>query len=342
MRLAVLALLLAAASLTPVLAESALSPVVALSVSPVVAGGTTPRVVRATGLQPSTLVLIVLLDPSGAEMVLQPSTDGNGALNVTLAPPASGWGHGWYRVVVSQGQGRAVSALFVVGDGGPGLAERPDLPSPWSAFNIVGSGLPANANVDLTLTLPAERGTYQFHGRTDDNGILSTYVWPEQVGVPFFEAGYYSVSIPTVGLTSSFVVREHPVGPGMSIPTVISGKPVSIQFGGYQPNRYLWGIYASPDGAVLGEFLVGVTNSGGLLQATVNLGDLAPGDYLMATPDDWGESSFMVLAPASTPTATPTPRPTPATRRPHICSPPKRTSRTSCVSATAAVKVGAV
>jgi hypothetical protein len=112
-------------------------------------------------------------------------------------------------------------------------------------------------------------------------------------------------------LATDFLVREHPASSSVSIDSPALPRSIgALHFAYYASQRYVWGLYADLTGRAVGEFLVGPTSSAGSLESAVVLPDLAPGQYLLATPYDWGETEFIVDAPPPTPTSTPSPSPT--------------------------------
>src|SRR5206468_12138989 len=115
-----------------------------------------------------------------------------------------------------------------------------------------------------------------------------------------------------------FWVREHPLGATVSLPDPVEvGQSTPLQFSHYAAHRFLWGVYAGPDGQAAGEFLFGPADAAGDTAASLTLPDLGSGPYYIATPYDWGEASFGVIEPTATPTATATKSPLPtATKRP--------------------------
>jgi hypothetical protein len=183
--------------------------------------------------------------------------------------------------------------------------------------------------LDIALT-GGNLGERELQVTTDGTGAVSTYLWPDEAGTPFFPTGAYQVALPTYGLQTTFWVREHPNSATISLPgTVQVGQRVPIQFTHYSANRMLWGVYAGHDGAAAGEFLVGPTDAAGDVPASLTIPDLGPGPYYIATPYDWGEASFDVIEPTVTPTSTATSTATPvptATKRPRPTTTPKPTA----------------
>jgi hypothetical protein len=310
MRVLVLALILASFSVMGAFAQSA--PVApAVVVTPVAAGLTTGRPVQISGLGPDESDVIVLFDPSGQQTVMHSQADSSGAISLSLQPPNGSWQVGMYRIAVGRPDGSSVSATFIASDGVPHLFAEPNLPSPTSALNFVGIGLPANQQLDLHLHLTGGQVAIETVPiTTDANGAFSVFVWPQQFGLPFFAAGNYLVTLPSASLSTPFTLREHPVSanPSVSGP-VLSGTDLPIHFQNYSANAYVWGLYADMQGNDAGEFLVGPVAAGGQADARIPLPALAPGQYLLATPYDWGETTFTVLQPTSTATPTATSRP---------------------------------
>jgi len=256
-------------------------------------------------------VQTVLFDPDGSQTVGLSATDANGSLTQTLKPPGGQWKPGQYRWVFALADGKSFSATFVASDGSPHLYAEPSLPSPTSAFNFIGTGLPINSSVELQLLLTGGQGRRTLQANTDGDGTFSLFVWPQEFGLGFFAAGAYKIEAPALQLATDFLVREHPASSTVSMDTpVLPRSIVALHFAYYAPQRYIWGIYADLTGRPVGEFLVGPTTPTGGLDSAVVLPDLAPGQYLLATPYDWGETDFTVDAPPPTATSTPSPSPT--------------------------------
>lgn len=304
----------------------------ALSVSPAVGDLHTSHQVRVDNM-PSGAPLLLLFAPDGTQTELYPYSM-NGGYQVTLDPPSGGWDPGLYRVVLGLSGGGAVSQTFTAGTS-PSLYVGPPSPSPTSVFNLIGTNLPPNTAVDVHLFLTGGiQGERVITATTDASGAFSVYVWPLALGFPFFPAGIYRASLPAYNLTTEFAAREHPSSATLTAEdSVMSGQPLSVRFTLYRPDRYLWGIYAPGDGPATGEFLAGPTSMSETADATLALGQLTAGTYYLATPYDWGETSFTVLepptatptaTPTSTPTVTPSPVPT-ATPKPRPTSRPKPT-----------------
>lgn len=267
-----------------------------------------------SGLSSGTGSLCVLLTPDGQEEVLPMTVAPDGTSDLTLNPPNQGWWPGIYRVVV-RSAGQTASTTFSVDDGQPRLLVEPSLPSPFSAFYVQGVALPADKQFDLVLHLTGgENGSFSETIFTSDQGSFSSWIWPQEVGASFFAAGPYTVSLPAVPVSTGFTVREHPGGAALAVsPDAAAATETNLKLSGYQPNRYVWGVYASSSGQELGEFLAGPTASNGSIDTVLSLPTLPTGTYLVATPYDWGETSFHIVAadpPTSTPTATASATPT--------------------------------
>jgi hypothetical protein len=261
---------------------------------------------------PNSGVDAILIDPKGNETQLNPRTDSTGTSDLKLSPPATGWSVGLYRVVAASAPGSSVSAVFVASDGRPHLTEAETLPSPFSAFNLQGIGLPPDTPTDLTVYLAGQIGSRTYHLTTDDIGTLTLYIWPEQFGLSFFSAGPYRVLAPALGLEADFVVREHPVSAFITVEgPVLPGAEARVHFASYAPARSLWVVYTGLDGIPKGEALVGPTDAVGNAVASLVFDGVPPGAALLATPYDWGEASFSIESPTDTPTSTPTPTDTP-------------------------------
>lgn len=286
-----------------------------LAVTPATGGLTTSHQI-IIGNMPSGAPLLILFAPDGSQTILYPDSE-NGSYVATATPPPDGWQPGLYRVVLGLDQGSAVSQTFTAGTD-PALYVGPPSPSPTSVFDITGTNLPPNTTVTVHLFLTGGiQGERLIPATTDVNGAFSIYVWPQALGFPFFPAGSYLATLPDFGLTAPFTAREHPVSATMRTDTEItSGQPLLVHFTLYQPNRYLWGVYAPDNGTAAGEFLAGPTDAPGNADLALPLPALHGGTYYLATPYDWGETDFTVLdPPTSTPTDTPTLTP-PATSTP--------------------------
>lgn len=297
-----------------------------ISISPAAGDIHTSHEVRIDNM-PAGAPLLLLYAPDGSQTQLQPYA-ADGSYQVTLDPPSDGWAPGLYRVVLGLAGGAAISRTFTAGTE-PSLYVGPPSPSPTSVFNVVGTNLPPNTSVDVHLYLTGGiQGERVISATTDGAGAFSIYVWPLALGFPFFPAGIYRAALPAYNLSTEFTAREHPSSATIVAdgPTT-SGQPLTVHFTLYRPNRYLWGVYAPGNGAASGEFLVGPTSVSLEADASLALGQLQAGTYYLATPYDWGEASFAVLAPptdtptdtptatpTSTPTATPSPVPTPTAR----------------------------
>lgn len=336
MRVALLALCVVCLGLSGALVQA--SPVESPSVHLAPANGPplAPRTLSATGLPSNELLTVLVIDPVGGEQTLTGSVDATGKLSIALQPPSGGWPGGLYRVVLRLGNGKAISGTFVSSDGKPHLIETPDLPSPNSALSFVGTGLPPNTNTNVVVVLTSARGEQLVSGRTDADGTLVSYLWPEQLGAPFFSAGLYKVTIPDQGLSADFAIREHPASSTITVlGSVLPNGSATVHFQNYRPNRMLWAVVANLNGRIVDQFIPGTTDARGALNAELNLADLPPGRYLLATPYEWGETSLDVLAP--TPTATDTPTPTPtrtprpkATGKPTATATPKAAAHAMC------------
>jgi hypothetical protein len=147
---------------------------------------------------------------------------------------------------------------------------------------------------------------------TDVYGSFTSFAWPEMFGFPFWSAGPYTLSDPGSGASVTFWVREHPDTSYLSVDApVVAGDSSGIDFAHYFPGRYLWTVFAGPDGTVLGEYLFGPADYRGMAHGFATLNAPEGGSYLLATPYDWGELSFTLLLATATPTPTPTPTITP-------------------------------
>jgi len=292
-------------SLGRVLAQSPTTPTVALT--PPAGDATTIHHVTASNFPAGVPVVTALFDPAGNETATQTATDSAGTVTATLQPPAGGWQLGLYRWVVGLADGRSYSATFTVGDGSPHLLAEPNLPSPLSAFSFVGVGFPADSGIDLELLLTGAQGQRALHVTTDASGAFSLFLWPQQVGLPFYAAGDYVVEVPSMQLVTHFTVREHPASSAVQVESgVWPDGLANASFQDYPPHRYIWAVYADENGRPAGEFLLGPTAANGSVDWALHLAHVAPGQYLLATPYDWGEAGFTVDTPPSpTPTATP-------------------------------------
>jgi hypothetical protein len=315
-RLVLLAVSLVALPWAGTLAQSSPTAAPTVTVSPSTGDFSAPHHVVLQNLPPNSTALAVLFDPGGGQTVMSPQVDAGGTAALDLEPPAGRWLPGVYRVVLATRGNGAVSGRFTAGDGQPHLLAEPFLPSPTSVFNFIGTGLPANASFDLVLLLTGgQQGAHVISAASDASGTFSAFVWPQEFGLPFFAAGAYRVSIPSLGLSTDFLVREHPVSSTVWVdgPARPGGNvPIHLRY--YAPGRYLWGIYQRQQGQPIGQFLVGPTDARGAMDTGFTVpAQLPGGQYWLATPYDWGETSFTVpdATPTPTPTATRTPTPTP-------------------------------
>ncbi len=310
----IVALAMMALPFIHVSAQSAGSPA-RLAVLPAVGDLSTVHQVTLQHLAANSPVTVVLFDPAGNQEVQQRLADANGTLSLELQPASGSWQAGIYRVVAAVAGQDSVSATFVAGDGQPHLLVGPDLPSPTSVFMLQGSGFPPDKTVDLVVALASGLGERTVHATSDASGTFALYLWPEQLGFTFWSAGRYEVRVQLNSgstLSNVFYVREHPDGPAIDVPeTVVAGNPNRVEFRHYAPVRYLWSVYVDIRGSVVGEFLLGPTDGIGQVVGAEYFGGAAGGAYLLATPYDWGETSFEAVAPTATPSPTPSPSPTP-------------------------------
>ncbi|MDQ2743370.1 MAG: hypothetical protein M3Z66_13905 [Chloroflexota bacterium] len=278
--------------------------------SPTAGDVSTVHQFQVSNLPANTPVTVVLFDPAGQQVVTPVQTDASGSIAVTLRPPTGNWTVGLYRAAVGLPSGMSVSATFAVTDGKPHLLAEPLLPSPESALNFVGVGFPPNRQVTLELHLTGGQvGVHDLPVTADTDGSFSTLAWPEQFGLPYFAAGNYLVEAPSQGLSTPFTLREHPGSASINVDgPVPEGVDPTLHFQYYRPGRYVWGVLADMQGNLAGQFLVGETDTAGNANLSLLVPILPSGQYLLATPYDWGEASFTVLAP--TPTNTPAPPPT--------------------------------
>lgn len=327
----VLALLLLALSLPLAGVRAGAVPTApTITLSPATGGRAVTHQVVVAHLAPDQSATLVLFAPDGNQTVYGEQADGNGVITLTLSPSPT-WEDGVYRVVAALGGGAAMSALFVANDGTPHLYAGPASPGSWSAFAFVGTGLPPDttATVHLVPTggiLPPR----DFSVTTDGEGIFTLYVWPQEIGARFYEAGTYAVSLPAFALSTDFVTREHPGSPAITLPPAVpADTAVPVTFTDYAADRYIWGVYAGPNGSEAGEFLVGPTDAGGRTDASLTFPYLGTGTSYLATPYDWGETTFTVLAPppTATATATPTMTPTATPATAHRCASKHHSSR---------------
>lgn len=331
MRAILLTCLLVLVTVSVARGQTSPPPAPSLTVTPATGSVNTAHDVRIDNM-PSGAPLLILFAPDGKQTLLHPYA-ADGAYLVELDPPSGGWTPGLYRVVLGLDGGNAVSRTFSAGMD-PALYAAPPSPSPTAVFNLIGTNLAPNTTVSVHLFLTGGiQGERVIPATTDGTGAFSIYVWPQALGFPFFPAGTYQASLPDYNLETTFAVREHPASATLTtVDAVTSGQPLDLSFTLYQPNRYLWGVYAPGNGAAMGEFLAGPTSPSETAAATLGLGSLAAGQYYVATPYDWGETTFTVLAPPTatptdTPTATPTSTPTPtATPKSKPTSRPKPTA----------------
>lgn len=312
------ALLIACVVLIPlsgVLADSpggpSAAPVV-LTVTPATAPASATRDLVAHGVPPARSIPVIVFAPDGTQTELVGHSDEGGNLDVALSPADGFTQVGVYRAVLDLGNGPTQSVLFDIGDGTPLLTTEPIVFSPYSALQILGAGLPPNQSYDLVLTPANDRGDRTFRVSVDAGGFLQAYIWPQDLGESFYEAGLYRATLPALDLITDFQVREQPIGAVMSVDgPVLSGGDTPILFRRYESSRYLWTIYADSAREVRGEMLFGLTDAQGSLDAVATFTDLPGGLYRMATPYDWGETTFTAVPPTATPTDTPTATPTP-------------------------------
>jgi hypothetical protein len=202
-----------------------------------------------------------------------------------------------------------MSATFAAGDGGTHLMVGPDLPSPNSALQVSGVGLPPSSEIHLVLTIAGGLGDRDVSARTDAQGTLISFVWPQALGFDFFSAGRYDLAASDLGLSTSFFIREHPSTSFITLDQPVEpGDSVPLQLKDFTTGRFVWAVYATDGGQPAGEFLLGPIDERGEATAMVQFPALASGWYLLATPYDWGETAFSIVAP--TPTSTPSPTPT--------------------------------
>lgn len=315
MRSILLSVVLVLASVSIASGQTAPPPAPVLTITPATGDLHTAHEIRVENMSAGA-PLLLLFAPDGSQTVLHPYATDTSYV-VTVAPPSDGWTPGLYRVVLGLAGGAAESATFTAGTDSL-LYVGPPSPSPASVFNIVGTNLPPNTSLSVHLFLTGGiQGERVLPATTDAAGAFSIYAWPEALGFPFFPAGIYRATLPQFNLETEFTAREHPLSATLTAQdAVTSGAAVDLHFTQYQPNRYLWGVFAPDNGAAAGEFLVGPTGANETADATLTLGPLTAGQYYVATPYDWGETTFTVLAsptatPTSTPTLTPVPTPTP-------------------------------
>jgi hypothetical protein len=306
-----LSLLLSAARAS---AQTSTSSGPSVTISPSSGDIFTAHQVQIAGIIPNSDQLIVLFDPEGGQTILHAATDAAGTARVSLVTIGGAWQLGVYRVVVALPGARSISAIFSVDDGGRHLMVTPDLPSPTSVIAVSGVGLPANSDIHLILTIAGGLGQRDVSVRTDADGTMAILLWPQVLGFDFFSAGRYELAAPDLGLDVAFFIREHPSTSFITLNSSIApGDEVLVGLQAYTVDRYIWAAYATDTGQPAGEFLFGPTDARGATAGTVQFPALKPGRYLLATPYDWGETTFMVPAPPPTftPTSTPTPTNTP-------------------------------
>ncbi|PZS03742.1 MAG: hypothetical protein DLM70_08625 [Chloroflexi bacterium] len=310
MRFLAVCLALIALSVIPVLAQSVPASHPSMTITSGGGDYRSPHEVVVDGVQPGSRQMLVLFDPDGQQTIFQAQTAVTGHATWTLNPPNGQWILGLYRLVLPLGEGRAISETFVSGDHQAHLFAEPFLPSPTSVFDFVGIGLTPDTSVTLDLVLTAGQGEHLLQTVTDASGSFSLFVWPQQFGLPFFAAGDYLVQVSTIKPGTEFRVREHPGSSSLSVDgPVVKGLDATLHLRGYQADRLVWGMYAGLHGDASGEFLVGPTSGAGSLDTSVALTLPGPGQYLIGSPIDWGETSFEAIEPTATATATPPPTP---------------------------------
>ena len=326
--IALIALALCAASVS---AQSSASGAPSISVSPPSGDVFTAHQVVLRGATPNADLVAVVFDPAAGQTVVNVTTDSSGTAAFSLVPPAGGWQLGVYRAVVGLGGGAAISATFSAGDGGEHLVVGPALPSPNSALVVSGVGLPANSTIHFTLTIGGGLGQRDISAMTDAQGALNLLLWPQPLGFAFFTAGTYALSAPDLGVSTTFYIREHPSTSFIVVnDPVTPGARTDVHFSAFPTARYIWAVYATNLGHTAGEFLLGPTDARGSVNTAVTFPALPSGQYLLATPYDWGETSFDLSAPTATvtPTSTATETPTAtATPTPTRTALPTRTPR---------------
>lgn len=310
-----------------IFAQAAAPAVPTVTVSTPAGDALTVHQVQVAGVTPNGSVLAVLFDPAGGQTILPLTADASGAAHTTLTPPSGGWTIGLYRIVVALAGGNAASATFTAGDGGIHLVVGPDLPSPNSALQVAGFGLPPSADMHLVLTLAGGLGERDITARTDAQGSFAILLWPQVLGFDFLSAGRYDLSIPDRGVDTAFYVREHPSTSFITMDEpVVPGNSTTLSLSAFRTGRYVWGVYATDSGQRAGEFLLGPVDERGKLAAALQFPPLMSGRYLLATPYEWGEIPFTVSAPTSTPTPTATATATPTvTLTPTATNTPKPT-----------------
>ncbi|MGH2443279.1 MAG: hypothetical protein ACRDFX_08965 [Chloroflexota bacterium] len=327
MRSAILTLCLVAVTVTQALAQTGSAPSPSMTVTPVYAAGDVARAIDAQNLPPNSALQVLVIDPGNGQTVSAQQTDAGGNVHFVLTPPPNGLPQGPYRIVLALPGGRSISRVFVVGDPTPMLYELTSLPSPTSALNILGTGFPPGQEQTIDLTLANGRGDRPYPVTANADGIVTLYLWPQQLDEPFFEAGAYQIHVQSLKIEAQFDVREHPVGPSIIIDQPVRPElAMHLQLNGYRPNRIVWAVYADTSGNVLGEFVAGITDSLGHLDTQRSAPDLPSGQYLLASPYDWGETAFEEVSPTATPTLTPSPTATSSpTPSPTVTSTPTPT-----------------
>lgn len=302
-------------------------PLFVATVSPAAGDRTLIRELRAQNLTPSAPFVITLLAPDGQESNIVAQADAAGNVDVTLTSPDGFKTDGVYRAVIGLPDGRAASVTFSVGGGKSVLSVQPDVVSPYSALQFLGSGLPADSALILTISLANGRGDRHFFVTTDAAGTATAVVWPQELGETLLEAGLYRASIPAAGVTATFSVSERPTESTVKVDSPVTpGALTPIHLRSYSAERRVWLVYANAQGAMRGEFLVGPTDRQGNVDTAVVFPALAGGQYLLASPYEWGETEFNVIPPTDTPTAIPTPTAT-NTPTPDLTSTPTPTPR---------------
>ncbi|GAC1331985.1 MAG: hypothetical protein NVSMB22_24030 [Chloroflexota bacterium] len=303
MRVLLIAVVMLSLSLVPVFAQPTAATAVTLTVTNQLGDMQAPHQVNADGVTPNSDQALVLFDPAGNQTVFHTASSSAGHAAWSLAAPGGGWQLGLYRIVLALPESQSVSATFAAGDGQPHLFAGPNLPSPTSAFNFSGIGLKPNTTVPLNVLLTGGQGERTIDVGVDAAGTFSIFIWPQEMGVPFFAAGNYLVQIPTLALRTAFQVREHPVSATLAVRSPFArGAPASLSLRHYPASRWVWTVYSDASGRQAGELLLGPVNLQGSVDATVQLSLPTGGHYYMASPYDWGETAFDVLEP--TPTAT--------------------------------------
>jgi hypothetical protein len=292
----------------------------------------TSHQVQLHGVAPNSDMLIVLFDPAGGQTMMHAVTDASGAAQLTLVPTNGAWQLGLYRAVVALGGGSSISAIFSVGDGAQHLMIGPDLPSPNSALEVSGIGLPPDSEIRLVLTIAGGLGERDVSARTDTQGTLAILLWPQPLGFDFFSAGRYELAAPDLNLDTAFFIREHPSTSFITLDSPVKpGDATPLQLQAFTPGRFVWAAYVTDAGQPAGELLLGPVDERGEVTTLVRFPALTPGRYLLATPYDWGETTFSIAAPTPTPvpTATPTGTATPIPTRTPRPTPTRTATRTA-------------